>query len=1487
MKKILIGITFLLLLFSHQIFINADVYKIDDYKYYEESYVKYVDAGEYSAAALTTDDQVFTWGKNTYGQLGNGTTVNLGAPQNITENFTLAEGETIEKVSVGSSHNLAYTNENRVFGWGLNSSGKVGDGTTTQRNTPVDITANFSLGVGENVIDVAAGTDASFVITDQGRVFSWGSNSFGQLGNDQTSWDSVVTDQTDHFILQGGEILVSIDVKGRGYMALTDHGRLYAWGRNLQGELGTGTVGQKNVATEITPNFSLDVGEEISAFAIGQNHGIVATNLGDVYTFGDNSFGQIGDGTSVDRFGPTQIASQFSFTEGEYVVYVDAYDHNVITTNYGRVFGWGSNGTKQITGSLASPIRYPYEITPNLSYSEGEKTIQTVTSLFNTFLVTDEDVLYSWGSNSEGMLAQGTITSDKIGNPIKTDGSLSKIEIKSLLYSNVSMVSSFSTHTLLYTETNRLYAWGNNIYGQIGNGTTTRQKTPSDITEHLNLHPNEIITKIQTGRDHSVILTDEFRVIGWGFNSSGNLGIGNSVNQLSPVDLTPYIPLEPGDFVVDIFVASSSTYYFTNNGKFYATGNNHYGQLGLGDITFRYTPVEVTSLTLAPGETIIDLSSGDKHVMISTSENNVWAIGENGNGQFGNSSTSDSRVPVLVSSTWSILEPGEDIIDIVTGYETSGLLTSLGKVYTWGYNSDGLIGDGTYVGKQAPTEITNQFGLVVDETITQFNMGGFHAFVVSSNNRVFSWGDNGYKQLGDNTQTDRNSAVEVTSTLNISTDTLDYVELGGSVTYLITDELNIYAFGRNNYNEVGRDSNTLSFYPSEKLTSSSGIGDIHFSFTNPLILDIDQYVILDYYFTYDLETLLQSITIDSVEYTLSDIEFDVGKITVKIPNTYSSGQELSFTIEEVKLYDDTTYTVTGPSVLETTITEDVTAPTFDDIDNQLFEVGGVFDGNLQQFMSNLVDDFDEDIDVSFTSSLDIDEPGDYTIEATATDDSTNQTTKSFIIQMVDTTPPVITYIKPLFLEASLIDTYVYESFITVNDNVADKGFTISYSTDITTNMPGLYSITYYATDNEGNEGSLTVEITVIDTTDPLFDMIPLQTIEAGEFTNIDWSTLISNVSDNTIEALALYEHSDNTVYNMPGLYQAVVFLEDPSGNSTSQIINIIVVDTESPTFSLSTEIDRVIESGTSDIDWSMLIIDILDNAIGAVQTTEITDNIMYDMTGTYTVVVAVTDASGNQTTEEVSIDVIDTTPPQIILNGDSTINLEYGEEYTEQNASIIDNENLSINIVIDSSNVDVEEEGIYYVTYNATDASGNEALEVIRTIIVTKTVSLFASLNEGIDSIGIGNEFIDAGVTSFSTYDITTVVSGSVDTLAAGTYVITYTITDENDSEIILKRYVTVYEQEPNVAFILGPAKTTIEINETYVDGSCVAVVNGEFHVCTSTDTIDSSIAGIHMITYTLTLDDEILTYTRYVFVVDDSTPIVLYIEEKKDGDYL
>ena len=245
-------------------------------------------AGSSHTCSLDSVGGVSCWGANFFGQIGDGTTTSRLTPVPVSG---LSSGVTA--VSAGGRHSCALTTAGGVRCWGENSFGQLGDGTTTNRLTPV-----FVSGLSSGVAAIATNISHSCALTNAGAVLCWGDNDFGQLG-DGTQFDRLTPGPVSG--LSSG--VTAISVGNSHSCALTTTGAVRCWGLNSNGQIGDGTT-----ITRLTSVPVSGLSSGVAAISAAGLHSCALTTAGGVRCWGFNGSGRLGDGTTTDRLTQVQVA---------------------------------------------------------------------------------------------------------------------------------------------------------------------------------------------------------------------------------------------------------------------------------------------------------------------------------------------------------------------------------------------------------------------------------------------------------------------------------------------------------------------------------------------------------------------------------------------------------------------------------------------------------------------------------------------------------------------------------------------------------------------------------------------------------------------------------------------------------------------------------------------------------------------------------------------------------------------------------------------------------------------------------------------------------------------------------------------------------------------------------------------------------------------------------------------------------------------------
>lgn len=293
-----------------------------------------------------------------------------------------------------------------------------------------------------------------------------------------------------------------------------------------------------------------------------------------------------------------------------------------------------------------------------------------------------------------------------------------------------------------------LCAWGRNDNAQLGSGLTTDSPLPTPVSDPAGVLAGKTPIRVSTGYFHSLLLAEDGRVYAWGDGSYGCHGNKASADSATPVPVYPSGALA-GKTVVGVAAGFQFSLAATSDGKVFAWGANMWGQLGINSTTSKNEPTLVTATGALAGKTVVAVAAGATHSLAITSDGRVFAWGDNSFGQLGDNSIITRQVPVAVDTSGVLA--GKTVLAIAAGYKHSLALTADGAVIAWGYNDYGQLGNGTTANSLLPVALVDPSGLLAGKTVTEIVASYKHSAALASDGTVIAWGYNFYGQLGNGT----------------------------------------------------------------------------------------------------------------------------------------------------------------------------------------------------------------------------------------------------------------------------------------------------------------------------------------------------------------------------------------------------------------------------------------------------------------------------------------------------------------------------------------------------------------------------------------------------------------------------------------------------------------------------------------------------------------------------------------------------------------
>ena len=654
-----------------------------------------VRAGKAFTCALLETGEVWCWGNNARQQLGAEEPYNSHEPTRIPNLPT-----DIIRLTTGSRFACAESAASGLYCWGDNTSDQLGTSSGGASLSPHNIAA-----VPRDIAQLTAGEHFACALTDAGKVWCWGANRQGQLG-EQTTGDATpreVSSLPPHIeqLSAGGDTACALARQGDGASEVWCWGEdqtseepvskpphkletlpsdvdmvrvgkhhscahspsrgLYCWGANAKGEAGVEPAPVSSVGT-----IDSESTRGITQLALGSSHSCALDREHQTWCWGNNYDGQLGDGSVVWDATPSPVEG---LPEG-ITELVTKQDHTCALSASGELYCWGRNDTGQLGNGQTLDSAHPHLV------EVAGQTVRLVdTGTGHTCARTASQALYCWGDNRYGQL--GDLTTTNRTTPTYATG----------MEEEILDVACGERHTCVIESDKSVSCWGDNQHGQLTNHTVKASLEPFEI--YLGLD----ISDIESGLRHVCSRAESSSIRCWGYNWEGQAhpDITNPTKIFGPVYVS-HLVTAPKTMTLN----SAHTCITSHRGLVQCWGNNDHGQLGDGT---RQRTTQHPTFVLEASNHYLHTSAGLDHTCGLKPNSTVRCWGNNSDYQLGTTEVQDSLNPRHVDglSAVSTVEAG-------AGHTCAVLAT--GEVFCWGANRHGQLGRQRVTSTHTPTLVS-------------------------------------------------------------------------------------------------------------------------------------------------------------------------------------------------------------------------------------------------------------------------------------------------------------------------------------------------------------------------------------------------------------------------------------------------------------------------------------------------------------------------------------------------------------------------------------------------------------------------------------------------------------------------------------------------------------------------------------------------------------------------------------------------------------
>ena len=722
-----------------------------------------VGVGYYTSTAIKTDGTLWSWGQFGSGPL-NG--ASIGLLFGVSSPVLIGSDTDWVDMFQTQSFGLGIKTDNSLWAWGDNTYGQLGTNSPISANSPIQV------GNDTDWVNIGGGAYSALATRTDGTLWTWGNNSNGELGINSvilrsspvqvgglTNWYKIVKSSTGFFITQNS------------LFAIKTNGTLWGWGSNDVGSIGDNTVINRSspvqIGTDTNWNNITTAGKALSSDST--QFTIANRTDGTLWSWGGNKTGELGQNDLVYRSSPVQVGSSTtwvnSVSSGEN--YAMALNGSKTLPNAPNILVAEAVSSTSVLVGVAAPIvtgtdgyvtytatSSPGGFTGTLTNKYGGGGIivnDLIPGISYTFTVTaTNSVGTSAASNPSNSVIPVDVPSPTLNLLVAGLNSNGQLGLNNIISrSSPTQVGSINWNTISSASLNSasiktdgtLWMWGSNTNGELGLNDTVKRSAPIQIG-------NSYWSVVSTNENSVGAISLDGTLWMWGYNNNGELGLNDLVHRSSPVQVGSSADWR------NVSIRGGSTIAIKTNGTLWAWGANGSGFLGDNTRVSRSSPVQIGSDTNWDYVVGSGTASAAVTAFFARKTNGtLWSWGYNAEGQLGNNTELPRSSPTQIGN-------GIDWSEIAAGESSCVAVKTNGTIWSWGGNSKGQLGlNDRGVHRSSPTQIGSDTDWLLP--------GGNQGFVViKTNGTLWGWGPNTNGELGINNRIERSSPVQIGSSTN-------------------------------------------------------------------------------------------------------------------------------------------------------------------------------------------------------------------------------------------------------------------------------------------------------------------------------------------------------------------------------------------------------------------------------------------------------------------------------------------------------------------------------------------------------------------------------------------------------------------------------------------------------------------------------------------------------------------------------------------------